>query len=300
MVDGLKQEQLLGSEPEFISFLESFNTEEFRQQLSAAHDMELDEVTRLTDVYFGEMLHGYRFLESQLPGGKLRILEVGAGLGLISIFLHRKGHDVVALEPAGLGFDFFEATKKEIWRIAGNDAPKLAEKPAEELTPENDGLFDFSFSVNVMEHIQDIEAATSAILSVLKPDGISVNSCPNYIVPYEPHFAIPMVPFLPGATRWLFSRKIDRDIALWDSFNFITWRLVRKMARDGDVDVSFERALIYNSFTRLGSDEEFMKRHKDGPVGWLYRFLKTTRLLGMLKFLPPALSTPMVFTYRKN
>ncbi|MEM8653087.1 MAG: class I SAM-dependent methyltransferase, partial [Pseudomonadota bacterium] len=279
MANAGNREQFLGTESEFVSFLNSFNTDEFRQQLASSHNIHINEVKRLTDIYFGEMLHGYRFLETRMPGGKLRILEVGAGLGLISIFLHRRGHEVVALEPAGLGFDFFEATKKEIWKIAGTDTPKLAEKPAEELSPESDGLFDFSFSINVMEHIQDIETATSAILSVLKPDGISVNSCPNYIVPYEPHFAIPIVPFSPAATRWLFSKKISTDTALWDSFNFITWRLVRKMARDGNVDVIFEQALIYNSFIRLGSDEEFMKRHKDGPVGWLYRFLKATKLL---------------------
>ena len=291
-------QQLLGSEKEFAEFIAQFGTEAFRADLVRDYDLKRDDVDLNLDTYLAEMLHGYRFLKEHLPEGKLRILEVGAGLGLISIYLHRQGHDVVALEPAALAFGFFDATKKEIWKRLGKDTPRLVEKTAEKLNEEEDGLFDFSFSVNVMEHIADIETATAAIISVLKPDGLSVNSCPNYLVPYEPHYAIPMFPFGPAATRILFAGKIDPDPDTWNSLNFIDWFRVRRMAHSNDASVTFEPSLIYKSFKRLGEDPEFMKRHENGLVGRTYKLLNATGLLYLLKFLPPMLSTPMIFTYR--
>ena len=176
--------------------------------------------------------------------------------------------------------------------------PGLLEKTAERLDPAADGKFDFIFSINVMEHIDDIDMATDAILSVLKPDGICVNSCPNYLVPYEPHYAIPMVPFAHGLTKTIFAKTIRKQPDIWETLNFINVPKVRRMAKRNNVHVEFEKSLIYKSFKRLGEDEEFMSRHRGGIVGKMYRFLSATRLLSLLKLLPPVLNTPMVFKYR--
>src|SRR5690606_7464751 len=139
---------------------------------------------------------GYRLIVEHLPKRKLRIMEIGAGLGLLSAYLFKLGHDVTAVEPANVAFGMFEATKAQIWKELGSEAPRLVELPAEELSVDGVGQFDFIFSINVMEHIDDLQAATAAILKLLRPGGISVNSCPNYWVPYEPHYGIPMVPFM--------------------------------------------------------------------------------------------------------
>ncbi|MEM7068935.1 MAG: class I SAM-dependent methyltransferase [Pseudomonadota bacterium] len=257
-----------------------------------------EQIDTALDTYFAEMRFGHQFLAEYLPTGKLRVLEVGAGLGLLSIYLHRLGHDAVALEPAALSFGIFEATKKLIWSKSDN-LPHLVEKFAEQLTPEEDGQFDFIFSINVMEHIADIDRATDAILTCLDKSGICVNSCPNYWVPYEPHYAIPMVPFAPGITKRIYSKKISANQEIWDSLNFISHGKVKRMARRNQVSVSFEPGLIFKSFARLGEDTEFLERHKNGLVGRIYRILTATRLLNGLKLLPTALSTPMIFTYRK-
>ena len=190
-------DKIIGSEEAFREFLSAFNTKQLRSAILDTGRFSAEEIDNQLAVYFGEMLHGYRFVAEHILPGKLRILEVGAGLGLMSIYLHRLGHEVVALEPAALAFGFFDASKKEIWKAAYPDTPTLSEKTAEELAPEIDGKFDFIFSMNVMEHIADINKATAAILSVLEKDGICVN--PARIIwflmspttPY-PWFRLPM------------------------------------------------------------------------------------------------------------
>lgn len=296
----LSNETLIGSANAFQTFLDTFRTAEFRQKLVANSDLSDAQVKQKLDTYLSEMMHGYHFVAERLPQGKLRILEVGAGLGLLSIYLHKLGHDVVALEPSGLAFGFFNTTKQEVWKVAGSDIPILNENLAEKLTPAKDGTFDFIFSVNVMEHIKEIKAATAAIIMVLKPNGVCVNSCPNYLVPYEPHYAIPMVPFIHSLTRRIFDKKITSEPDIWDSLNFINWFTVRQMARENSASVTFETALIYKAFLRLDEDTEFMARHKDGLAAKLYKLLKATRTLNLLKFAPAPMSTPMIFTYRKN
>lgn len=290
--------KIFGDTDEFEAFLKLFDNADFRNKVCEASAASNELISNQLDTYFSEMRFGHEFLKKHLPDGNLRVLEVGSGLGLLSIFLKRCGHDAVALEPAALSFDVFAATKKLIWENAGTNMPDLLEIFAEELDPGVHGKFDFIFSINVMEHIADIETATTAILSVLSPNGQCVNSCPNYWIPYEPHYAIPMIPFFPHLTRKVFARRIDVNPELWDTFNFITFGKVRRMAHRNNASVLFEKSMIYDSFKRLGEDTEFMARHERGLVGRLYHILSATRLLYLLKYLPPALSTPMVFSYR--
>jgi hypothetical protein len=51
---------------------------------------------------------------------------------------------------------------------------------------------------------------------------------------------------------------------------------------------------------RFEEDHEFLERHKNSIVGRSYSFLKASKILGILGFLPPLMSTPMVFTYHKG
>lgn len=294
----MKSEKLIGTRSDFEAFLLSYDNHAFRQRISDGSGKPLSEINTILDTYFSEMRFGYGFLEEHIPGGRLRILEVGAGLGLLSIYLKQLGHEAIALEPAGLSFGIFESTKKLIWDDAGIEMPQLLEITAEELEPSKHGKFDFIFSINVMEHIADIDKATDSVMSVLSCNGQCVNACPNYWVPYEPHYAIPMVPFAHKITKKLFSETIHKQPDIWTSLNFISWGKVRSMAKRNNATVEFEKRLIYKSFERLGQDAEFRARHKNGFAGKLYRFLSATRLLGVLKLIPSALSTPMIFTYR--
>lgn len=279
--------------------MSEYDSPNFYQQVCKASDMDDGAVKNLLQIYFSEMRYGYEFVSSRMENRQSRILEVGAGLGLLSLFFASQGHEVVALEPPDSEFDFFETTKKVIWQQA-NKRASLVEKGAEDLDPETDGSFDLIFSVNVMEHIEKLHEATSAVLSVMKPGGESMNLCPNYIVPFEPHYNLLLVPFAPKLSRFLWRKQIDANPEVWDTLNFITYFDVRKMARANGATVKFETGLLHDSLTRIAQDDAFAARHGNSIVGKTFRLLKSLRLLAMTKHLPAALSSPMIFTYTKN
>ena len=87
----------IGSRQEFLDFLGGIDTQEFRQSIADKIGLPLAEVIRVLNIYMAEMAFGYDFVAERLPAGKLRILEVGAGLGLLSVYLARCGHEVTAL-----------------------------------------------------------------------------------------------------------------------------------------------------------------------------------------------------------
>ncbi len=290
---------LVGSSDDFSRFLMEFDTPDFRSAIADSIDDRGFGVDAALDTYFSEMRFGHAFLKGRLPVGRLRILEIGAGLGLLSIWLHRQGHEVVALEPAAPAFDLFETTRKAIWQRCGGDVPALVDMGAECLDPALHGTFDFIFSINVMEHVSDLPSVFRASANVLRKGGTWLNSCPNYSVPYEPHYAIPMVPFAPGLTRRLFARTIDPSPQVWNTLNFINVAAVRQLAGENGLVPSFEPSTLYSSLVRLAEDPEFLQRHASGPVGRIYRILTYLGLLQITRHLPVVLNTPMVFRLYK-
>ncbi len=170
--------------------------------------------------------------------------------------------------------------------------------PAEELNAESHGRFDLIYSVNVMEHIPALEDAMTGMASVLATDGMMVHTCPNYTVPYEPHFGIPLLPFAPRMTQNLLPRL--RESELWQSLNFITAGRVRRQARHLSLVTHFRAGLLYETFRRLDSDPEFLRRQSNPFVLAAFRILRATRALKLLRFLPAGLATPMVFELRSS
>lgn len=226
-----------------------------------------------------------------------RVLEVGAGIGIVSLALHRSGVEVVAIEPGLGGFDQNAAIGVCLrdWLKISNVA--YISLGAAELRPDQHGRFDVQFSVNVLEHIPDLESAVTAMCSVLKPDGVMRHTCPNYLIPYEPHFGIPLVPLFPRATAWLLPNV--RKTELWQSLNFVTLvRMKRAFARLG-FDCRFAPSTMYAAFTRLDNDQQFRNRQgSKGPVAFVHSVLRRLGLLKLIANLPPVLATPMTFEVR--
>ena len=90
-------------------------------------------------------------------------------------------------EYCGAGFDAFgcdislESGTERLWRIESNGS-----------IPYADGTFDFVFSDQVMEHVQDHEVAFSEIARVMKPNGISLHIFPSKLKPIENHVFVPL------------------------------------------------------------------------------------------------------------
>lgn len=221
-----------------------------------------------------------------------RILEIGAGLCLTSLFLKQRGFDIMALEPAAGGFAMFERMKEKILLHHRMIDLAVLDKPAQQLDVERDGRFDLIFSNNVIEHIPDWPAALDAMAALLNRGGRMLHACPNYTVPYEPHYGIPVFRHLPGFSRRLFLAGRD-DMEIWDSLNFITARDLIFWCHRHRFSYRFKKGLLYLALQRMERDPLFERRHR-GIVASLAGLLLRTGAGRLIRHLPPALSTPMV------
>ncbi len=249
----------------------------------------------LFEVFAREALFARHWLAPQLaslaPGAA--VLEVGAGLMLVSCQLQREGYRVTALEPVGTGFSAFrdlQARVLEVAERAGN-VPRILTTPVESLSSVGD--FDLAFSVNVMEHVADVRLALQRIAASLREGAAYCFTCPNYLFPYEPHFNIPIL----GGKRWThraFRRRIEfveratDGAGLWHSLNWITVPVVRRACRDlPHVRLAFDTRLLSRVLERVVSDPVFAAR-RPSWLRSLAGLLVSTRLHEGFRLLPAA------------
>lgn len=254
------------------------------------------QIEALLVTYANEARLGYSLVQPFLDQKK-RMLEVGAGIGVLSTFLHMNGHSIVAIEPSGVGFDLNNALGRELHQWLQLEDVEYLDTKAEALACDELGEFELIYSINVVEHLPDLELAFGGMSSVLSQTGTMLHACPNYHVPYEPHFGIPLIPFFPKLTKYLLPSEI-RNSALWQSLNFVTTGDLRQIARRNNLVLEFQEGVMYRTLRRLGEDPVFADRHQ-GVIMSVYRFLERTGMLPLLRSWPVALSTPMTFTCRR-
>lgn len=267
------------------------------QAVAARAKLEPDYVTRLLAIYANEAKVGLRLVAPHLRPG-LRLLEVGSGIGMLLHFLSQEGVEIVGIEPGASGFGFMPAMQAEIARLCQTSARCLP-IGAEALQAEAHGSYDLIISTNVLEHIPDLAGAFAGMSRVLASGGKMIHACPNYRIPYEPHYAIPLIPFLPRQTARLFPRVKVLHPGLWDELNFITASDVKRLCAANGLEVRFERGLLAASLKRLAVDAEF--RARQGAFGQVVgRIIALLHLHPLIERLPGEWATPMVFTAQKR
>lgn len=217
------------------------------------------------------------------------VLEIGAGIGLLSAFLSDHVAGVVALEPGEQGFierRDLDRTHPAMRRVTWSALP------AEDF---DGGPFDLIFSVNVVEHISALDDAVRNLARLLAPTGKMVHACPNYTVPFEPHFGLPLLPLRPALTTHLLPDNVTQS-GLWQSLNFVTANQLSALGDANGLQVEFEPAVFATAVQRLGDDQEFARRHPLlRPLAGLAR---SQRLVSILRAIPPRWATPMVAVMR--
>lgn len=171
--------------------------ERYRQHLKTVQNP-LNYLASQEDVYWSisEIL---RQLDAQQVG-KLRILEVGSGLGYLTYALQRAGYDCCgidistrAVEVAKRDFgDFYSVMDLMEMPIKGNDA------------------FDLIIATELIEHVTVPKALIEKAQSLLKPDGKLIMTTPNKDL-YSERFIWHTDP--PPVHLWWFSKTSMRRIA---------------------------------------------------------------------------------------
>lgn len=237
-------------------------------QLHQSLEVQNPHLLWLFDSFANEARYARRLLASDLcklqPGA--RILEVGGGVLLLSSALQLEGFEVTTVEPIGAGFSAFHELQAIVLSYAdlNGHVPTVLRQRIEDI--EVDSQFDFAFSINVMEHVDNVDLTIKKVLEALKSNAFYRFICPNYLFPYEPHFNIFSLPWK-GLTGLLMkswicqSTRVNDPTGMWESLNWITAPKVRRAVdANPNARLTFNREISSDMFERVINDDEFSAR----------------------------------------
>ena len=224
-----------------------------------------------------------------------RVLEIGSGPGIAAAFLAQQGFDVTGLDPVTGGFDLFDVVRSAV--ADQTPMPTIWPIAAEQLDPATHGRFDVIFSVNVLEHMHPLDANLDGIARVLADDGRMIHTCPNYRIPYEPHYRLPLVPARPGLTARL-ARSTGRE-PLWQSLNWITPADLNGWSERSGLRIDYREGELAGAIARLRTDSDFARR-QGGLVTKVLLGLDRLRVTRLIARLPATWETPMTFVVTRR
>lgn len=158
------------------------------------------------------------------PLADATVLEIGSGSGGRAVAVGLRGAEVVGVEPneAGLKAALLRAQRYIGLRV------EFVEAVGERL-PFRDESFDLVFSIEVLQHVQDLERVIAETYRVLKPGGRCYHEAPNNLYPWEFHYRIFWIPLLPKSVGKLYARARGKDPRHLDGINFIRLRPLASM-----------------------------------------------------------------------
>lgn len=243
----------------------------------------------------GEAEKTLQMIEPHLVNN-VRLMEIGGGVGLVYALLRSKGYDIVSLEPGATGFGDRHRAGLHLMKTLGIDSSGWLKMGIEDFSP-TEPAFDLIFSYFSLEHLPDLQKAFQVMERALHNQGLMIHCCPNYNIPFEPHYNIPIIPVKPDWTALIFPGLQNKG--LWQGLNFTTTQGISRLCRHHGLRPIFCKGMTAWAFERVLSDSIFAARKK----GFIKpaRLLKKTGLLKVIRYcLPPSFDTPMQFTARKT
>ena len=218
------------------------------------------------------------------------VIEVGSGIGLLSLHLASLGFEVTAFEPQSSGFNQMNAMRSLISENWKPSAPQVEFREASlNQTTQLEKLADYIFAINVIEHVHNFEELITHAVKAKTPEATMRIVCPNYSIPYEPHFNIPII-FTKRITKFIFGHKIhnskipDSD-EFWGDLSWPTQKKLKKILKSKGWNVEFSRDATHEYLNRVVSDSDFIVR-KGRIIGSLFKL--TSVLVKIVRFVPLA------------
>lgn len=261
-----------------------FNKQKFEDSLNGISDLNKDRLNN----YINESLFFKKVFLEDLKSEKMKIYEIGSGIGLLAHIFAAMGHKVIATEPASAGFGIMNIFNEIISQnfIANsksnnlyNQTPIFYTKTSQDLfsiLQENKNTFDFACCANVVEHVPDLEIFLDSIVPLLAENGSFRFICPNYAFPYEPHFGIPTL-FSKKLTFKFFNSRIissyfDDPLAFYSDLSWPNvWKL-RKIILKSGYSFHFSKKAAFMYLDRFETDSHFVERKP--LLGKVYFLLK--------------------------
>ncbi len=193
--------------------------------MSTAWGSERIERRRLIRSQYVEDLLSLLYPELQKPLAECRLLDLGSGLGTISIPAARVVHSV-------LGIDIEPAYVRRAQESAAREQATNVTFRVGSATDLSEGQFDIVLCDYVLEHVEDPNALVSMIARHLEPDGVYYLSTNNKWWPFEGHYGLPLpiVSWLPRpwANRYVrflkLGTKYDIYAISWNRLRFLLHR----------------------------------------------------------------------------
>lgn len=236
------------------------------------------------EVWLNEARFGFEYIRPFCKdlGDDSAVLEVGCGSGILLGMLSEAdpGFDFEGIEPFGEGFEHLS----DLNALLKASGLLIHDVGFEEFVAPR--KYNLIYSVNVFEHLPDWRKFLTFIEQHLANNGVCVILCPNYNVPYESHFRIPIL-FNKQITARVFRKFIasyeeENDVpGLWRSLNFVKLSQVRKEIAHTGLALKIHNNITEDLIDRIATDDEFRRRQR--VVGWLGSMLKKVGLLNLLK-----------------
>ena len=155
-----------------------------------------------------------------------RLLDLGSGMGSVSVEAALRGAHPIAIEP---GRGLREVACDRL-REVGQGLVMAAD--AESL-PLRDASIDVAVSLQVLEHVANPRAMLQEVFRVLRPGGVFLLTCENYLSFREGHYRVAWLPLLPKPIGAAYLRLRGRSPEfLYNSVTYVTRPGVMRMLRE--------------------------------------------------------------------
>jgi SAM-dependent methyltransferase len=230
-----------------------------------------------------------------------KILEVGGGLNILSAYLHKSNYNIKSIEPGGFNptWDKLKENLKKKLNLKNIVISERIEKYS------NYNLkYDFVFSINTLEHCNDIKKFINSCKKVLNKNGLLNLRCPNYNFPFECHFYTFTLPnFHKFTIEKILKKKLIKKYGekrynnILQNLNFdCKYSFIKKNFPDARF-----KEVLGEIFDRFKNDKQFYLRIKQNIIIRIfYNFIKKINIINLLINFFPLKYSPYLNIFFKN